>query len=480
MRPLRAPLVTTLLLLALTAGCGASGGDSTAGGAVPPPGGGGPRGGSGGGGGGGGGGAAWQEPAEIDEQLTPASAARVAVDPDSGDAVAVWLQSDGSRAVLWASRLDRSTGDWSAPEPIDDGGIGGSSAPQLAADGQGNVFAVWIRDRDGGGGPTEPTVWVARRTAAGSWGSPFPLDAEAGRALSPRVAANASGEAVVAWIEPNGADDSLWTSRFDPSSGDWSTPSLVEGLSDPPVEDAASPWVALADTGDAFVAWLQPASTGASPSVWASRLAAGASTWEVPEEIDDQLVAASSPKIGADAGGNAVVLWEQDGSVHAARYVEGELAPWTDPEPLDTSGLTADHASLAVAPTGHAVAIWRRADGGGRIWGRRLDSGAWSAEVQVQTSTTEASDAPHVALDASGNAVAVWQQDIGGGVRRVRSSRLATTEDAWSDDEAVKEDNAPADDATEPRVAVDADGDAVAVWLERAGSIVSVWGNVRE
>lgn len=480
---LRASLAGALLLLALAAGCGVSGADSApVGGALPV--GGVPGGGSGGGGGNPGdpGHAEWQEPAEIDDRFDPASAARVVVDPTSGDAVAVWLQFDGSGVRLWASRLDRSAGRWSTPEAIDDEGEGDSSAPQLAADGLGDVLAVWVRDSDDI--PSVPTVWVARHTPSSGWGSPVPLDAGAGPGRSPQVAANASGVAVVAWIQQDGTDDSVWTSRFDPSSDDWSVPAPAETFPATPGEDASSPSVALTDTGDTFVAWLQPAEEGSAlQSVWANRFDAGTLDWDGPLQVDNQTFAASSPQVGADADGNAVVLWEQDDHVLAARFVDGTPSTWSGPQQLDTSGLDATRAALAVGrATGHAVAVWRQTDSGvDRIWASRLDpvSGDWSDPARVQTSTTAPSDAPHVALDPSGNAIAVWQQDVGGDTLRIRSSRLATTESEWSGDERVK-DNAPGEDATAPRVAVDADGDAVAVWLEAATGVVSLWGNVRE
>ncbi|HEX7127218.1 MAG TPA: hypothetical protein VF406_15775 [Thermodesulfobacteriota bacterium] len=478
MRPPRAPLLTALLLLlALGSGCGASGADS-------PPVGGSPGGGGGGGtpgGGGPGAGVEWQDPERIEFRSETASEARVAVDPTSGDAVAVWLQSDGSRVALWASRLDRSTGEWSTPEAIDTEGIGNSRSPQLAADGDGNVFAVWVRNSNAI--PSEPTVWVARHTAAGVWEEPEPLDAGAGPGQSPQVAANDSGVAVVAWIQGDGTDDSVWVSRFDPFDETWRGPDHAAAGS--PAEDASSPSIDISDTGDVFVAWVQRASAVAQPGIWVNRFDVDLSAWNGPDEIDGQPISASSPQVGADADGNAVVLWEQAGSIHARRFVKGTPSTpseWGTPQELDTSGQTADHAALAVAPTGHAVAIWRRDGGGGRIHASRLDpsSGDWSAAARVQTSTTAPSDAPHVALDPSGNAIAVWQQDPGDGKLRIRSSRLAASASAWSTDELVKENNAPGDVATAPRVAVDADGNAVAVWLEDADGVKSVWGNVRE
>ncbi|HEY8451366.1 MAG TPA: hypothetical protein VIL54_03935, partial [Natronosporangium sp.] len=330
MRPPRAPLVTALLvvLLAVGAGCSASDVDSPPVGGTP--GGGGSGGGTPGGGGPGGGDAEWQTPAPIDDSFADAGEARVAVDPASGDAVAVWLQPDGADVRVWASRLDRSTGAWSAPETIDDLGTGDSIAPQIAADGQGNFFAVWVR---------EGTVWVARRTAAGGWQAPHPLDAGPGSGKSPAVAANDSGVAVVAWIEPLGADDSVWVSRFDPTDETWSLPdhAAAGSAAGSPAEDASSPSVALVDdSGDIFVVWLQPdLGSGTLRRVWVNRLPGGESDWDGPTPIDDAIGTASSPQVGTDRDGNAVVLWEQAGTVHAARYLANETPPgWTAPVPL--------------------------------------------------------------------------------------------------------------------------------------------------
>jgi hypothetical protein len=137
----------------------------------------------------------------------------------------------------------------------------------------GDAFAVWLQET-GIGTDTRIAVFASRfDQASGDWSDPVPLSLPTGTVLSPspQVAANASGVALVAWVQLDGTDDSIRTRRFTPS-GAWGPPALAEEAPDTPGEDASSPSVAVADTGEAFVAWLQPASLGISPQKPATNL----------------------------------------------------------------------------------------------------------------------------------------------------------------------------------------------------------------
>jgi hypothetical protein len=80
---------------------------------------------------------------------------QVAVDP-SGNAVAVWKQSDGALDNIWANRYTVGFG-WGMAELIETEDLGDAERPQIALDPEGNAIAVWYQD-DG----THINVWANR------------------------------------------------------------------------------------------------------------------------------------------------------------------------------------------------------------------------------------------------------------------------------------------------------------------------------
>ncbi|MFK5913636.1 MAG: Ig-like domain-containing protein [Woeseiaceae bacterium] len=73
----------------------------------------------------------------------------------SGKAMAVWYQYDGTRFNIWANRFNGTT--WGAAELIETDNAGSASTPQIAFDSSGNAMAVW-RQSDG----TRNNIWANR------------------------------------------------------------------------------------------------------------------------------------------------------------------------------------------------------------------------------------------------------------------------------------------------------------------------------
>ena len=75
----------------------------------------------------------------------------------SGNAVAVWQQSDGTRNSIWSNRYLEGTG-WGTAQLIETDNSGGASSPQVGVDGSGNAVAVWWQ-RDG----ARSDIWANTR-----------------------------------------------------------------------------------------------------------------------------------------------------------------------------------------------------------------------------------------------------------------------------------------------------------------------------
>jgi len=80
---------------------------------------------------------------------------------------------------------------------------------------------------------------------------------------------------------------------------------------------------------------------------------------------------------------------------------------------------------------------------------------------------------PKIAIDANGNAVAVWSQYDGTRLNIWANRYVAGT--GWGTAALIETDNAGA--AVLPRVAMDANGNAIAVWVQFDGTRNNVWAN---
>jgi len=101
-------------------------------------------------------------------------------------------------------------------------------------------------------------------------------------------------------------------------------------------------------------------------------------------------------------------------------------------------------------------------------------SRAWVPAALIETDNVGDATRARVAMDATGNAIAVWQQDDN--VRpNIWANRYSATSQSWGVPTLLETDNAGG--AFEPRVAMAGNGDAVAVWYQDDGLRNNIWAN---
>src|SRR5581483_3529077 len=144
----------------------------------------------------------------------------------------------------------------------------------------------------------------------------------------------------------------------------------------------------------------------------------------------------SSPQLAVASNGNAVSVWvDSTGNVQGATLTAGTLPPaWVATNPLTLTG-NASNPSIGVDSTGDAVAVWQFFDGSNQILqGAKLTFGipAWTATSNL-TLTGEDATNPNVAVDPAGDALAVWLQNstVFGGIVPKGASILAA-DVTWS------------------------------------------------
>ncbi|MBT0665421.1 hypothetical protein KI809_14025 [Geobacter pelophilus] len=385
----------------------------------------------------------------------------------SGNAVAVWYQHDGTRYNIWSNRYNAVTG-WGTATLIETDNAGNAFDPQVTINASGNAVAVW-QQSDG----TRYNIWSNRYTAGAGWGIAALIETDtAENAYYPQVAINASGNTVAVWQQSDGTRSNIWSNRY--NAGTWGTAVLIESDN---AGDASYPQVAIDASGNALAVWQQ--SDGTRYNIWSNRYNA-VTGWGTAALIEtDNLGDAFNPQVAIDTSGNAVAVWHQSDGTHtniwSNRYTA--VTGWGTAALIET-----DNAGNALIPKvaidsfGNAVAVWYQYDGSrSNIWSNRYTTGTgWGTAAPIETDNTGDADFPQVAVNASGNAVAVWRQHDGSR-SNIYSNRYTVGTD-WGTAALIETDNAGGADS--PKVAIDASGNAAAVWRQYDGARPNIWSNV--
>ena len=318
-------------------------------------------------------------------------------------------------------------------------------------------------------------VWVQGSTvrsnrfdaASEAWGTQKPVETLAEFSSFPDLDHDGAGNAVASWRKQNGR---AWVSRFDAAADAWGTPDQVSGtpsvIGTPPVQ------IAVDGPGNIVATFSQ---TGGSPlDTAAARFDATTLMWSLPTIIESKGNSASRGRIGIDAAGNAIVVFRVETAnpdIWAARYDE-TAGSWI-PEVLVGATGAAGNPQVAVDPAGNAVAVWP-ADSGGRdsLWANRYDAtaGTWGTATTIENDNSADAENPQVAIDASGNAIAVWVQGS-----TVFANRYDAQAASWG--VRMRLDPDAAAGGASPQVAMDATGRALVVWRRAQGSSFSIAAN---
>lgn len=357
---------------------------------------------------------------------------------------------------------------WGTAAAIETGNDGDASDPQIAMDANGNALAVW-RQSDG----TRNDIWANRYTAGTGWGTAALIETDnAGEADSPHVVIDANGDALAVWRQSDGTHTNIVAKRYSAGAG-WGTAILLETDN---ANDAHSPQIAITASGDAVAVWVQ--TNGSSyNTILANRYTVGTG-WGLAIPIDtDTIGYASDPQIAMDANGNAIAVWSKSDGTHfnivANRYTGTGWGTATLIE-ADNVG-SAFIPQIAMDSNGNALAVWAQYDGqNNNIVSNRYATGTgWGTPTLIETSNAGYAVAPQIAFDAGGNALAVWSQSDG--TRYNILSNRYTHGTGWGTAALIETDDAG--HASDPQVAFDASGNALAVWRQSDGARTNIVAN---
>ncbi len=326
-----------------------------------------------------------------------------------------------------------------------------SGEPEIAIDNQGNAIAVWTVYKNG-----YYIVQASTKSLTGTWTTPVDISAAGSTASLPQIAIDSLGNAIAVWSSSNGTDNinQASTKTF---NGTWTKPvnlSAVEKYT----YNHSYPRIAIDSRGNAIAVWnmfnnIIQASTKTLTG-----------TWTTPVDISASGQIPSPPQIAIDRLGNAIAVWQiyngADNIIQAS--TKTLIGTWTTPVNLSTAGQSADPPQIAIDSLGNAIAVWTR-------YGRTGDksivqastktlTGNWTTPVNLSAAGGDDSN-PQVAMDSLGNAIAVWLRY--NGTNNIIQASTKTLTSTWTTPVDL---SAAGQFTLLPKVAMDSLGNAIAVW----------------
>lgn len=368
-------------------------------------------------------GGAWSSPAPVSEVGEEVFGLKVVVDPQ-GDAAAIWMGVGVGNTQTVRAATRPAGGDWTEPVALSNVGEY-AHEPDIAIDAESTVTAVWTEGEVGDYG----VVQAATRPAGDDWSAPVELSD--GKAAEPQVAVDLEGDVTAVWtLIAAGRGDGIVQSKTHPAGGEWSSVAVdvsgADGL-------AEHPRLAVGPQGDATVVWQRrdiPAASGFKQFVQTARRVAG--TWSTPVTLSGDGELAGNPAVTVDPQDNATAIYVSGLTGTATRFVQTRSraadGSWGSPVNLVVkNGLVEPgegDLQVEADPQGSVTAIWTAWASPNMVVrsARRALGGAWSTPVDVSAAAAY-SLFPQTAVDPQGYATVVWS-GFQGSTQAVRSRVL--------------------------------------------------------
>lgn len=407
---------------------------------------------------------------------------------DQHHAVAAWQQQGSAEeAGIWANLYEEGIDFWFEPKRLSSTTSATSINPQLVSQGDREFFVVW--EEVSGGVNARSKIYFTRHNATEGTQLPQVVSSGSDDATDPKVASNEQGNVIVLWRQSQVGETTkrIFYSVTDPESGwGWADPKVVNvGAVN---GDATDIQLAIYPNGDAVAVWLEPDENNIK-QVRANFYTAEQDRWlEQSFVINSKKNAdAFSPELTADGNGNVVVVWVQRGidKLTSSLWIN-TYSPsvsengWGEAEEIEVEGagnVVVDSPKLMAYKNTQTMIVWSQDDGFGtnRIWAiTHNPDGKWQAAALSDIRSVESvedAEQPQLAQDGDGNVVVVWQQSIAG--NRKIWANIYTPVSGWGTPLQIEADGTG--DSTQPLIAMGSSGQAMAVWRKEdaGGDLIS-------
>jgi hypothetical protein len=288
--------------------------------------------------------------------------------------------------------------------------------------------------------------------AATAWGPPVKLSSPGEIAFNPDLAVNESGGAEAVW--QSYANPNIRGASKEPHGG-WD-PEVTISAGD---ADEFIPSVGIDANGDSIAVWGAYKGLDLRAIETADELLQGG--WGSPARLfSSDEVGVGNPHVAVNAGGDAVAVWahyEGHGSgqtvvIESARRPAG--GEWSPAVAFASSEPELGYLSVVVDAGGQATAIWEGSEGVETASWPAV--GGWASPVVLSTGS---GTQPQVAVNSAGEAVAIWRDFVGDSFVIDTASKPAAG--GWTTPARLSTSGGY---ESQPHIAVDSTGNAVAVW----------------
>jgi hypothetical protein len=325
----------------------------------------------------------------------------------SGYLYAVWEdEQTGDDGDIYLSRFNPDElSAWSTPVKVnDDSGTAEQREPNLAVDADGNVFAVWVdeRERDEYSGDVYFSRWISG-TTWGTWSADIRLsDSAANYATGPDIVAGPNGVLFATWAErvPTGPatyDFQIVVARSQDSGDTWSR-SVVRRLykASAFLASYSNPAIGVDLLERVYVAWLHsPDQQAATANVLFSISPDRGENWTEPRVLNqpsNKVVLGDTPALMADFGGQVAIAWQDYRLTHPQIFASGY--------PADVYLISGEYHSPIFdvgGPTAWGTITWTATitPDTGLVLATRVMTGAGAEWTDWVTHTTPGDDITH-------------------------------------------------------------------------------------
>jgi hypothetical protein len=314
--------------------------------------------------------------------------------------------------------------------------------------------------------------------AAAAWLAPSALSVSGGGEVgNTALAVDPKGDVVSVWWREGVGIESTFRPAESPN---WSAPAAVTA----PGQMAENPEVGIGAQGDAVAVWQD----GPEGKVEAVIRPASSGIWQAPVAISPEGGSWLRPQVAVDARGDAVAVWGSpypeggpgyavNDTIQAAERPAG-ASEWEPAVWVSEFGKAPYNKRFSLAPQvaidaeGEAVAVWEDQAESASVMHDVIEaavkppnSATWGTPVVLADKGSH----PQVAMDARGDAVAVWP-----GAGGLYAATLPASSSTWQPPVPVS-----TTQAEHPHVVLDSQGDAVVDWESIAAATNTVQAAVK-
>lgn len=364
---------------------------------------------------------------------------------------------------------------WGTAVMIEMEDLGEAQDPSMTMDAGGNALVVWSQSNG-----FKFNIWANRLDASRDWGVPTLIGVNADDAVFPRVAGNASGNAIAHWMTTDAAGNtSVWATVFNVETGWDSQQQLIGSTSTPQPFVFDRPAAGIDANGNGQVVWTR--TDGGVREVWSRRYVAGFG-WEAVALVGGDNVS-GQPAFALGPGGTGLAIWTQ-GAANAHNVRANRFDPatgWETAVSIEALPVAnAQSPAVALDQDGNGLALWIHtgdefSTNGFRIvnlWSNRFDAAdGWRGETLISTGDPDVLvEAPIVAMNSQGAGLATWRGGKPGlpGIPELWSNRYDPSA-GWMGPDPVTFTETVTFDFTGPGLGISNNGQALMIWSQTFG-----------